>query len=504
MYDMLKNMDPPLGFGQKCPNRLAYKKLIRMNMPVDIDGKVNFTTTLFALIRENLNIKMRSAEEMDQADMELRETIRHIWPLQAKKMIDLLVPPNDQLSTGKLSVGKIYAGFLILESWRSTRFGQLETNALQKPSIFDTVLDIAVLEKTSGSRTGSLSIDTSHDCVNSQTHLLHQNVDTEHSLSLANLARRSTIRKRSLRTKKDIHDNIRRPSVESTTGDLHLHPAHALGNQRQSPSLRSPLARTPSPRRRHLHHDIGFSDTVSNVVEIVKEEHRRGSWSASTSPARSPSPSRYRIHGGPHPRPNRRYQLQHPSFGTTSLEQRSRSPSPARIQEMRENELYRNEMGGGGSSYPVLITRRGRRLPPTPSKPSSLQIKPTNINFPKLNASPTHTIHSTPHSVHSLPHHRDLYRDHKDFYYRNREFDRGLRYDFRDREYYSRQLDRGYDRDFDREYERMESSLPLSYEQALAMGRSGGRVMASPVQNGYKHKGGFHLRHSDSDEEDWC
>lgn len=35
------------------------------------------------------------------------------------------------------------------------------------------------------------------------------------------------------------------------------------------------LVRTPSPRRRnHLHppHDVGFSDTVSNVVEIVKEE----------------------------------------------------------------------------------------------------------------------------------------------------------------------------------------------------------------------------------------
>lgn len=59
MYDMLKNMDPPLGFGNKCPNRLAYKKLIRMNMPIDADGKVNFTTTLFALIRENLSIKMR-------------------------------------------------------------------------------------------------------------------------------------------------------------------------------------------------------------------------------------------------------------------------------------------------------------------------------------------------------------------------------------------------------------------------------------------------------------
>ncbi|KAK9704038.1 Voltage-dependent L-type calcium channel, IQ-associated [Popillia japonica] len=126
MYDMLKNMDPPLGFGNKCPNRLAYKKLIRMNMPVDDDGKVNFTTTLFALIRENLNIKMRPAEEMDQADSELRETIKSIWPLQAKNMVDLLVPPNDQLNTGKLTVGKIYAGLLILESWRTTKFGQME------------------------------------------------------------------------------------------------------------------------------------------------------------------------------------------------------------------------------------------------------------------------------------------------------------------------------------------------------------------------------------------
>lgn len=155
MYDMLKNMDPPLGFGNKCPNRLAYKKLIRMNMPLDDEGKVNFTTTLFALIRENLNIKMRSgnnefsnklsiyfyinechkysycrirnpAEEMDQADAELRVTITHIWPLQAKKMLSLLVPQTDVLNAGKMTVGKIYAGLLILESWRSTRFGQTE------------------------------------------------------------------------------------------------------------------------------------------------------------------------------------------------------------------------------------------------------------------------------------------------------------------------------------------------------------------------------------------
>ena len=35
---------------------------------------------------------MRSAEEMDQADVELRETILKVWPYTAKDKIDLLVP----------------------------------------------------------------------------------------------------------------------------------------------------------------------------------------------------------------------------------------------------------------------------------------------------------------------------------------------------------------------------------------------------------------------------
>lgn len=47
----------------------------------------------------------------------------------------------------------------------------------------------------------------------------------------------------------------------------------------------------------------------------------------------------------------------------------------------------------------------------------------------------------------------------------------------------------------------MEHSVPMSYEQALAMGRTG-RMLGSPVLNGYKSKG-LHTRHSDSDDEDW-
>ena len=50
---MLRNIDPPLGFGKKCPERLAYKKLIRMNMPMDFEGKVR-KLFLFASTIPNL------------------------------------------------------------------------------------------------------------------------------------------------------------------------------------------------------------------------------------------------------------------------------------------------------------------------------------------------------------------------------------------------------------------------------------------------------------------
>ena len=77
-----------------------------------------------------------SADEMDQADEELRHTIRIIWPLQAKNILDTLVPPKTQLNTGKLTIGKIYAGLLILESWKTTRFGQIESGAAVSDLVF--------------------------------------------------------------------------------------------------------------------------------------------------------------------------------------------------------------------------------------------------------------------------------------------------------------------------------------------------------------------------------
>ncbi|CAG0883529.1 unnamed protein product [Cyprideis torosa] len=139
MYQMLLNMEPPLGFGNKCPQRLAYKRLIRMNMPLDAEGKVHFTTTLFALIRENLEIKMRPPEYMDQADQELRDLIRKVWPLKASRM-HLFVPYKEELRGMKVTVGKIYAGLLILDTWRTSRFGKIQTNAAGGGNLFAKIM----------------------------------------------------------------------------------------------------------------------------------------------------------------------------------------------------------------------------------------------------------------------------------------------------------------------------------------------------------------------------
>ncbi|CAH8493370.1 unnamed protein product [Schistosoma mattheei] len=135
VYEMLRNMEPPVGFGKNCPYRLAYRKLIRMNMPVDENGCVNFTTTLLALIRESLGIKTGPTEIMDQRDMELKETICKLWPVHGKKMLNLLVPPDSELVYHKMTVGKIYASYLMIENWRATRAFQGKGGTSKSASI---------------------------------------------------------------------------------------------------------------------------------------------------------------------------------------------------------------------------------------------------------------------------------------------------------------------------------------------------------------------------------
>ncbi|KPI95473.1 Voltage-dependent calcium channel type A subunit alpha-1 [Papilio xuthus] len=519
MYDMLKNMDPPLGFGNKCPNRLAYKKLIRMNMPLDEEGKVNFTTTLFALIRENLNIKMRSAEEMDQADQELRQTITQIWPLQAKKMLDLLVPRNDVLNAGKLTVGKIYAGLLILESWRSTRFGQTEPQGVpnaqvwivlgwvrdlgcvvQKASFFNCLLDVAA-GMAPGSRTGSLSQEGPL-ITTAESH-------PEDPHTLANFARRST--RRSFKNNKKVLElqdvGSHHASMESLD-EARLQPPHAYqnGHHGRSSSLSdiqsmtqvkivvSRHGRTPSPRRRGhyggYHHDIGFSDTVNNVVEIVKHEHQRHGRTHRP-------PHHYHPHGipdgregveaaAPYDQPEPALAVSQPA---TPHLRTVWAPIVGDRERDREREREREWREWRERSWEREGTRRGRgrQLPPTPTKPSTLQVK--QQPFTRISHSPSHL--SLRHTV------REPVEPLHDEYEYGREVERLIHRDYRSRE----RRGRGYESERGRVYE-----APLSYEAALAMGRGAGpRALPSPVPaprlpNGYKPR----ARHSDSDEDDWC
>lgn len=82
------------------------------------------------------------------------------------------------------------------------------------------------------------------------------------------------------------------------------------------------------------------------------------------------------------------------TFKPFNVPQLSENCSCAYIKKNIGTSLYLSFEGGHHVqySYPVLVQRRGqgRRLPPTPCKPSTLHLKPSNINFPKLNASPTH------------------------------------------------------------------------------------------------------------------
>uniref|UniRef100_A0ABM5F6V3 Voltage-dependent N-type calcium channel subunit alpha-1B n=1 Tax=Pogona vitticeps TaxID=103695 RepID=A0ABM5F6V3_9SAUR len=119
MYEMLRHMSPPLGLGKKCPARVAYKRLVRMNMPISNDDlSVHFTSTLMALIRTALDIKLASGALQQQCDAELRKEISLVWPNLSPKTLDLLVPPH---KSEAMTVGKVYAALMIFDFYKQNK-----------------------------------------------------------------------------------------------------------------------------------------------------------------------------------------------------------------------------------------------------------------------------------------------------------------------------------------------------------------------------------------------
>ncbi|XP_025940464.1 voltage-dependent R-type calcium channel subunit alpha-1E isoform X2 [Apteryx rowi] len=119
MYEMLTLMSPPLGLGKRCPSKVAYKRLVLMNMPVAEDMTVHFTSTLMALIRTALDIKIaKGGADWQQLDSELQKEILTIWPHLSQKVLDLLVPMP---KTSDLTVGKIYAAMMIMDYYKQSK-----------------------------------------------------------------------------------------------------------------------------------------------------------------------------------------------------------------------------------------------------------------------------------------------------------------------------------------------------------------------------------------------
>ncbi|KAB7498247.1 hypothetical protein Anas_03179 [Armadillidium nasatum] len=368
----------------------------------------------------------------------------------------------------------------------------------------------------------------------------------------------------------------RRGSLASDDGRLHpdefinrcrsRSPSPSRGFHSPTPPhrrLRSspPNCRSPSPRRGQCY-DAGFSDALSDVVDLVKHDPSKLREDYGISPIRSHSPSQRRDFF--HPRPwtvrDSRSASNSPErhYMTTRLDARSRSPSPhgatASATAIRRGRLLdyygtasldRRSRSPSphhrrpGSSYPTIPQRRGggRRLPPTPNKPSTLHLGPQPpghhtlpasksptrsqpINFPKLNASPTHVP-----KIDLPPGFRERRTTPPPMVAESSNRPRlpppgkvlpmgGPRRPpmapLRDQYPFERRPEE-----------------PLSFEQAVAIGR-GSRQLPSPaVPNGYKpgrdrpvphpsgpapgtsgaqgpSRLGPGVRHSDSDEDDWC
>uniref|UniRef100_A0AAV2J028 Voltage-dependent N-type calcium channel subunit alpha n=1 Tax=Knipowitschia caucasica TaxID=637954 RepID=A0AAV2J028_KNICA len=149
MYKLLRFISPPLGLGKKCPNRVAYKRLVKMNMPIGEDYSVHFTSTLMALIRTALGIKLASgvlAQHLCDAD--LRREISKVWPNLSLKNVDLLVTPHKY---NELTVGKVYAALMIYDYYKQNKLKKLQALHPTGPQcklgvLFRSVLPFAHLQ----------------------------------------------------------------------------------------------------------------------------------------------------------------------------------------------------------------------------------------------------------------------------------------------------------------------------------------------------------------------
>ncbi|XP_047124388.1 voltage-dependent R-type calcium channel subunit alpha-1E isoform X2 [Hydra vulgaris] len=133
-YEMMLQLLPPVGFGYHCPKIVAFKRLIRMDIPVDTDGSVSFYTTLLALARVNLNFCTKGSRF--ENDIELKRIIKSLWPNMAEKSLNKFFPKLKENES--LTVGKIYCLKLLVMNYRRRKQKAAEVpNSLLNKEYFD-------------------------------------------------------------------------------------------------------------------------------------------------------------------------------------------------------------------------------------------------------------------------------------------------------------------------------------------------------------------------------
>ncbi|XP_039659045.1 probable voltage-dependent N-type calcium channel subunit alpha-1B [Perca fluviatilis] len=99
-------------------------------MPIADDNSVHFTSTLMALIRTALGIKLASGMVAQRiSDYELKKELSTVWPSLSQKTMDLLVTPHKH---NELTVGKVYAALMIFDYYKQNRARRLQLQQQQQ------------------------------------------------------------------------------------------------------------------------------------------------------------------------------------------------------------------------------------------------------------------------------------------------------------------------------------------------------------------------------------
>uniref|UniRef100_A0AAQ5XN33 Voltage-dependent calcium channel alpha-1 subunit IQ domain-containing protein n=1 Tax=Amphiprion ocellaris TaxID=80972 RepID=A0AAQ5XN33_AMPOC len=294
MYEMLTNMSPPLGLGKKCPSKVAYKRLVLMNMPVDDDMSVHFTSTLMALIRTALEVKIaRGGEDRNQMDLDLQKEISVIWPHLSQKTLDLLVPIH---KASDMTIGKIYAAMMIMDYYKQSKakklrqqleeqkhapmFQRMDASSLPQ-EILCNAKSLLFLRHSAGSALINHRETSSHERGRSKErrHLLSPDV------SRCNSEERS--RDPSYERRRSRSPSERRTQTLQKQGNASDSPAHSA-SESGTPRNRRQLPQTPSRPRPYISYSPLICRPHSSPTPAASSEGQTQAEDGPAGPSEAP------------------------------------------------------------------------------------------------------------------------------------------------------------------------------------------------------------------------